>query len=52
MFGLKPTEMNPVTVLGAVPNVLDVGLISSQDRAGADRLSKANPGKGQFCLTG
>jgi tripartite-type tricarboxylate transporter receptor subunit TctC len=52
-LGFKPTEMEPVTVLGAVPNVLDVR--PNFPAGTAQELiayAKANPGKVSFASQG
>ena len=52
-LGFKPTEMEPVTVLGAVPNVLDVKPdFPARTAQELIAYAKANPGKVSFASQG
>jgi tripartite-type tricarboxylate transporter receptor subunit TctC len=52
-LGFKPTEMEPVTVLGAVPNVLDVRPdFPAKSAQELIAYAKANPGKVSFASQG
>jgi tripartite-type tricarboxylate transporter receptor subunit TctC len=52
-LGFKPTEMEPVTVLGAVPNVLDVRPnFPARTAQELIAYAKANPGKVSFASQG
>ena len=52
-LGFKPTEMEPVTVLGAVPNVLDVRPgFPAKTAQELIAYAKANPGKVSFASQG
>jgi tripartite-type tricarboxylate transporter receptor subunit TctC len=52
-LGFKPTEMEPVTVLGAVPNVLDVRpKFPARTAQELITYAKANPGKVSFASQG
>jgi tripartite-type tricarboxylate transporter receptor subunit TctC len=52
-LGFKPAEMEPVTVLGAVPNVLDVKLeFPAKTAQELIAYAKANPGKVSFASQG
>jgi tripartite-type tricarboxylate transporter receptor subunit TctC len=52
-LGFKPNDMEPVTVLGAVPNVLDVRLnFPAKSAQELIAYAKANPGKVSFASQG
>jgi tripartite-type tricarboxylate transporter receptor subunit TctC len=52
-LGFKPTEMEPVTVLGAVPNVLDVRMgFPAKTAQELIAYARANPGKVSFASQG
>jgi tripartite-type tricarboxylate transporter receptor subunit TctC len=52
-LGFKPTEMEPITVLGAVPNVLDVRPnFPAKTAQELIAYAKANPGKVSFASQG
>jgi tripartite-type tricarboxylate transporter receptor subunit TctC len=52
-LGFKPTEMEPVTVLGAVPNVLDVKPdFPARTAQELIAYARANPGKVSFASQG
>ncbi len=53
LLGFKPTEMEPVTVLGAVPNVLDVRPnFPARTAQELIAYARANPGKVSFASQG
>lgn len=53
LLGFRPTEMEPVTVLGAVPNVLDVRPgFPARTAHELIAYAKANPGKVSFASQG
>jgi tripartite-type tricarboxylate transporter receptor subunit TctC len=52
-LGFKPNDMEPITVLGAVPNVLDVRLnFPAKSAQELIAYAKANPGKVSFASQG